>query len=217
MARRLRSAQKALQTAKTVATPSVASTTVSTDVLETQLFQDDAAWETWLEANHTVSSGLWLKISKKASGIASVTYAEALDTALCYGWIDGQKKSHDEQHFLQKFTPRRKNSTWSKRNVGKIAELIEAGRMKPGGQREVDAAKADGRWDRAYSSPSNIQVPADLEAALNRNKKAKTFFEALNKSKRYMILVRIEMVKRPETRKRKIDEFVAMLADHKTL
>ncbi|KAM7193079.1 Bacteriocin-protection, YdeI or OmpD-Associated domain containing protein [Naviculisporaceae sp. PSN 640] len=216
MSRRLRSAQKALQTAKTVATPPV-TTTTSPVALDTQLFQDDTAWETWLEANHTVSSGLWLKISKKASGIPSVTYAEALDTALCYGWIDGQKKTHDEQHFLQKFTPRRKNSTWSKRNVGKIAKLIEAGRMKPAGQREVDAAKADGRWERAYSSPSNIQVPADLEAALNRNKKAKTFFEALKKSKRYMILLRIEMVKRPETRKRKIDEFVAMLADNKTL
>lgn len=216
MSRRLRSSQKVLQMAKTAVTPA-ASQNAPAAVMETQLFPDDTAWETWLKANHTVSSGLWLKISKKGSGIASVTYAEALDTALCYGWIDGQKKSHDEHHFLQKFTPRRKNSTWSKRNVGKIAELIEAGRMKAGGQREVDAAKADGRWARAYSSPSNIQVPADLEAALGRNKKAKTFFEALNKSKRYMILLRIEMVKRPETRKRKIDEFVAMLADHKTL
>ncbi|KAM7217621.1 hypothetical protein V8F06_007005 [Rhypophila decipiens] len=215
MSRRLRSAQKALQATSSSSTATRATSSAST--LETQLFTDDKAWETWLSANHTSSTGLWLKISKKASGIASVTYDEALNTALCYGWIDGQKKSHDASHFLQRFTPRRKNSTWSKRNVGKIAELITAGRMQPGGLKEVDAAKADGRWERAYSSPSNITVPEDFQAALEGNKEAKSFFEGLNKSKRYMILLRIEIVKRPETRRRKIEEFVGMLADHKTL
>ncbi|KAM7196583.1 Bacteriocin-protection, YdeI or OmpD-Associated domain containing protein [Rhypophila sp. PSN 637] len=216
MSRRLRSAQKALQATSSSSTATRA-TSSSASTLETQLFTDDKAWEKWLSANHTSSTGLWLKISKKASGIASVTYDEALNTALCYGWIDGQKKSHDGSHFLQRFTPRRKNSTWSKRNVGKIAELIQAGRMQPGGLREVDAAKADGRWERAYSSPSNITVPEDFQAALEGNKEAKRFFEGLNKSKRYMILLRIEMVKRPETRRRKIEEFVSMLADQKTL
>ncbi|KAK4206483.1 bacteriocin-protection, YdeI or OmpD-associated-domain-containing protein [Rhypophila decipiens] len=217
MSRRLRSAQKALQATASSSSTATRATSSSTSIPETQLFRDDTAWENWLSVNHTSSTGLWLKISKKASGISSVTYEEALNTALCYGWIDGQKKSHDASHFLQKFTPRRKNSTWSKRNVGKIAELITAGRMQPGGLKEVDAAKADGRWERAYSSPSNIQVPEGFQAALEGNKEAKSFFEGLNKSKRYMILLRIEMVKRAETRRRKIEEFVGMLADHKTL
>lgn len=232
MSRRLRSATKTLvqaakppsatpvataATSATAATTTAPSATPTTTELQTQLFQDADAWQSWLETNHTELSGLWLKISKKGSGIVSVTYDEAVDTALCFGWIDGQKKSSDENHFLQRFTPRRKNSIWSKRNVGKVAVLTDAGRMRPGGQREVDAAKADGRWDRAYSFPSNIQVPADLETALNRNKKAKVFFEALNRSKRYAMLLRIEMAKRPETRRRKIDEFVQLLADHKTL
>ncbi|KAK3322719.1 bacteriocin-protection, YdeI or OmpD-associated-domain-containing protein [Apodospora peruviana] len=212
MSRRLRSTQKVvLQAAAPKPTP------VPAAALPIHLFDDASAWESWLETNHTETSGLWLKISKKGSEVASVTYEEALDTALCFGWIDGQRKSHDEHHFLQKFTPRRKNSMWSKRNVGKIATLVEAGRMRQPGQAEVDAAKADGRWQKAYSSQSSIEIPTDFEAALNRNKKAKTFFEALNKSKRYMFLMRIETAKRTDTRRKKIDQFVQLLAEHKTL
>ncbi|KAK4140939.1 uncharacterized protein C8A04DRAFT_39474 [Dichotomopilus funicola] len=180
-------------------------------------FENAKAWETWLDVNHADQTGLWLKISKKSSGIASVTYDEALDTALCYGWIDGQKKGLDADHFVQRFTPRRKNSLWSKRNVGKVAVLIDAGRMRESGQAEIDAAKADGRWEKAYAPPSTMEVPPDFQAALNRSKKAKTFFEGLGKSKRYAFLWRIETVKREETRKKKVEQFVALLAEGKTL
>ena len=158
-----------------------------------------------------------LKISKKGCAVASVTYDEAVDTALCFGWIDGQRKSHDESHFLQRFTPRRKTSIWSKRNVDKVAALVAAGRMRPAGQSEVDAAKADGRWEKAYAGSRTIEVPKDFEAALNRNKKAKNFFETLGKTKRFSFLWRIETAKRAETRKRRIDEFVSLLAQQKTL
>jgi uncharacterized protein YdeI (YjbR/CyaY-like superfamily) len=182
-----------------------------------QLFKDANAWEAWLETNHTDTTGLWLKISKKGSGIASVTYDEALDTALCFGWIDGQKKSHDAEHFLQRFTPRRKKSMWSKRNVDKVAVLIAAGRMRQAGEMEIDAAKADGRWEKAYSSSSVMVVPADFQAALDRNKKAKAFFAGLGKTKRYPFLWRIETAKREDTRKKRIEQFVALLAEGKTL
>jgi uncharacterized protein YdeI (YjbR/CyaY-like superfamily) len=176
-----------------------------------------AAWETWLETNHTDPTGLWLKISKKGSAIASITYDEALDTALCFGWIDGQKKSHDVDHFLQRFTPRRKRSMWSQRNCAKVAVLVEAGRMRPAGQAEIDAAKADGRWEKAYSSSSLMEVPDDFQSALDRNKKAKTFFDGLGKTKRYAFLWRIATVKREETRRKKIDQFVELLSEGKTL
>ncbi|GAB1320013.1 Bacteriocin-protection, YdeI or OmpD-associated-domain-containing protein [Madurella fahalii] len=185
--------------------------------LPIQLFEDATAWETWLAANHAQSTGLWLKISKKGSGIASVTYDEAIDIALCFGWIDGQRKSHDAEHFLQRFTPRRKKSIWSKRNVDKVTELIAAGRMRDAGQLEIDAAKADGRWEKAYSSASVMQVPPDFQAALDRNKKAKTFFENLGKTKRYPFLWRIETAKRDDTRKKRIEQFVGLLAGGKTL
>ncbi|KAK3295392.1 bacteriocin-protection, YdeI or OmpD-associated-domain-containing protein [Chaetomium fimeti] len=182
-----------------------------------QLFDHVAAWETWLEANHTDPTGLWLKISKKGSGIASVSYDEALDAALCFGWIDGQKKSHDGDHFLQRFTPRRKRSMWSKRNCAKVAVLVETGRMRQAGQAEIDAAKADGRWEKAYSSASLMEVPEDFQAALGRNKKAKAFFEGLGKTKRYAFLWRIATVKREETRQKKIEQFVGLLSEGKTL
>ncbi|KAK4123137.1 hypothetical protein N657DRAFT_634336 [Parathielavia appendiculata] len=210
MSTRTRLAAKALQSAK-AATGSTAA------VPAIQLFENAAAWETWLETNHTDATGLWLKISKKGSGIASITYDEALDVALCFGWIDGQKKSHDEHHFLQRFTPRRKNSMWSKRNVNKVAVLIAAGRMRQAGQAEVDAAKADGRWEKAYSSSSTMEVPDDFQAALDRNRKAKTFFESLGKTKRYSFLWRIVTAKREDTRRRNIEKFVGILAEGKTL
>ncbi|KAK4243474.1 bacteriocin-protection, YdeI or OmpD-associated-domain-containing protein [Corynascus novoguineensis] len=223
MATRTRRAAKALQAIKPTLVASTASsnirTTKSTSTASEpiQLFEDVKAWETWLEANHTDTAGLWLKISKKGSSVVSVTYEEALDTALCFGWIDGQKKSHDADHYIQRFTPRRKGSVWSQRNVAKVAVLIEAGRMRGAGLAEVEAAKADGRWEKAYASSSAIQVPDDFQAALDRNPKAKTFFEGLGKTKRYPFLWRITTAKREETRKKKIEQFITILARGETL
>ena len=171
----------------------------------------------WLAKNHDKSAGLWLKIAKKASGIPTVTYAEALDVALCYGWIDGQKGSFDDQYFLQRFTPRRPKSIWSKINVGHVERLIASGEMKPAGLRAVEAAKQDGRWDAAYSSQTNIEVPADFKSALNKNKKAKVFFESLTNSKRYSFLFRITTAKKIETREKRIRQFVEMLAKGETI
>lgn len=185
--------------------------------LPIRLFKNDAAWEKWLESNHAESEGLWLKISKKGASVPSVTYDQALDIALCFGWIDGQKKSHDEEHFLQKFTPRRKRSMWSQRNVGKVAVLIESGRMRPAGQAEIDAAQADGRWEQAYSSSSTMSVPDDFQAALARNKPALKVFETLNKTQRYSILWRIETAKRADTRQRRIQQAVEQLAEQKAI
>lgn len=185
--------------------------------IPTLCFENQSKWETWLAENHATSSGLWVQIAKKNSNIPSVTYDEALDIALCFGWIDGQRKSYDERHFVQRFTPRRKKSLWSKRNVDKVAKLTEAGRMQQSGQVEIDTAKADGRWDRAYSSASVMEVPLDFQTALEVNEKARKFFDALNKTQRYSFLWRIETTKRPETRKRKIGQFVDLLAEHKTL
>ncbi|CRK16804.1 hypothetical protein BN1723_011085, partial [Verticillium longisporum] len=182
-----------------------------------RLFDTAVAWETWLVANSQDLAGVWLQIAKKAASKPTVTYDQALDAALCYGWIDGQRKTHDAEHFLQRFTPRRKNSMWSKRNVDKVAVLIQESRMRASGQAEIDAAKADGRWERAYAGASNIQVPADFQAALLKNSSAKSFFEALNKTQRYPFLWRIETTRRPETRRRRIDEYVTLLADHKPL
>jgi uncharacterized protein YdeI (YjbR/CyaY-like superfamily) len=174
-------------------------------------------WESWLEAHHSEPAGLWVKISKKGAATPTISYGETLDSALCYGWIDGQKKSHCEEYFIQKFTPRRKNSLWSKRNVDKVEDLIKSGRMRQSGQAEIDAAKADGRWERAYLSPSLIQVSPDFQSALDANKKAKKFFESLNKTKRYSFLWRIETAKRADTRQRRIQQFVEMLAKHQSL
>ncbi|KAF6820884.1 hypothetical protein CPLU01_12644 [Colletotrichum plurivorum] len=180
-------------------------------------FENQAAWEAWLEDHHTETSGAWLQIAKKDAENPTVTYDEAVDAALCFGWIDGQAKTHDAQHYIRRFTPRRKGSLWSKRNVDKVSVLTESGRMRPSGQAEVDAAKADGRWARAYSAASVQEVPLDFQAALEGNEEARRFFEALNKTQRYTFLWRIETVKRAETRRRKIGEFVGLLAEHKTL
>ncbi|GJC90301.1 hypothetical protein ColLi_13139 [Colletotrichum liriopes] len=181
------------------------------------LLPDETAWQDWLQSSHRESSGVWLQIAKKNAEKPSVTYEQALEVALCFGWIDGQRKAFDEQHFIQRFTPRRKNSMWSKRNVDKVMMLTQSQRMTPAGQAEVNAAKADGRWDRAYSSASVMEVPVDFEEALKENDEAKKFFDALNKTQRYVFLWRIETTRRPETRKRKIDEFVDLLAEHKLL
>jgi uncharacterized protein YdeI (YjbR/CyaY-like superfamily) len=174
-------------------------------------FASQAKWTEWLAKNHEKSAGLWLKIAKKDSGIATVTYAEALEVALCYGWIDGQKGSFDENYFLQKFTPRRPKSIWSKINVEKVEKLIKDGRMKPAGLKAIEAAKADGRWTKAYAGQKTMTVPEDFQSALNKSKKAKAFFETLNSVNRYAILFRIHNVKKAETRTRKIKQFIEML------
>ena len=174
-------------------------------------FTSQPKWADWLAKQHDKSAGVWLKLSKKDSGIPSVTYNEALEVALCYGWIDGQKNSFDEKYFLQKFTPRRPKSIWSKINVEKVERLIASGQMKPAGLKAIEAAKADGRWEQAYSSQKNISVPEDFQSALDRNKKAKAFFETLNSANRYSFLFRIETAKKAETRAKRIQQFVEML------
>jgi uncharacterized protein YdeI (YjbR/CyaY-like superfamily) len=173
--------------------------------------------ETWLEANHASSDGFWLEFAKKGSGIRSVVYAEALELALSFGWIDGQARPLDDRRYLQRFTPRRARSTWSKINRGKAERLIAEGRMRPAGLREVERARADGRWDEAYDSPTTATVPDDFRKALDAEPAAKQFFESLGRTKRYSFLYRIADAKRPETRSRRIAEFVALLAEGKTL
>jgi uncharacterized protein YdeI (YjbR/CyaY-like superfamily) len=175
-----------------------------------RLFRDAAAWEAWLVA-HADAPGLWLKIAKKDQGVVSVSYPEALDVALCHGWIDGLKRSCDAQYFLQRFTPRRPRSVWSKINIGKVEALIAAGRMRAGGLREVEAAQADGRWQAAYDSARNIEVPDDLAAAFKKNTKARKFFEQIDRTNRYAVLWRIQTAKKPETRAARIEKLVAML------
>ena len=179
--------------------------------LPTLPFASKKKFADWLAKNHDKSVGLWLKIAKKATEISTVTYAETLDVALCYGWIDGQKGSFDEQYFLQKFTPRRPKSIWSKINVQHVERLIASGEMKPSGLKAVEAAKQDGRWDAAYASQKNIEVPEDFQSALDKNKKAKAFFETLSNSKRYSFLFRITTAKKAETREKRIRQFVEML------
>lgn len=181
------------------------------------LFADRTAFRKWLSAHHASQPGLWLRIAKAASPLESVTYAEALDVALCFGWIDGQKKSYDADSFLQKFTPRQKRSGWSKRNREHVARLVAAGEMHPAGLAAVEAAKADGRWDRAYDSPGSATVPDDFRAALAENAEAKAFFETLKGANRYAILYRIQTAVKAETRARRIAEFVAMLERRETL
>jgi len=181
------------------------------------LFKSAKAFEAWLKKNHATSEGLWLKIAKRGSNEPSVTYPEAVEIALCWGWIDGQKKSFDDQHYLQRFTPRRARSVWSKINVEKVQALIEAGRMQAPGQAQVEAAKADGRWARAYDGARTSTVPEDLQAALEAEPAAKTFFASINASNRYAILWRIQTAARAETRARRIAQLVGMLARGETI
>lgn len=180
-------------------------------------FASTAAFEAWLEAEHAHAAGLWLKIAKKDTGIATVTHAEALDVALCFGWIDGQRRGLDERWFLQRFTPRRRRSRWSKINTDHVARLVAAGRMRPAGLAEVEAAQADGRWDAAYAGQRTATVPPDLQAALDANPRAAAFFATLRGANRYAVLYRVQDAKRPETRARRIATFVAMLARGETL
>lgn len=181
------------------------------DDLPVIAFDDADAWERWLVAQAD-AKGLWLKIAKKGAGVATVTYAEALDVALCHGWIDGQKRSFDAQFFLQRFTPRRPKGLWSKINIGHVERLVAAGRMREGGLREVEAAKADGRWDAAYDGARNMTVPPELAAALAKNRKAKAFFETLNSTNRYAVCWRVQTAKKPETKAKRVETLVAMLA-----
>ncbi len=180
-------------------------------------FESDAAWAAWLAANHGASSGVWLRLAKKSSNASSVSYAQAIDVALCYGWIDGQKKGDSEQHWLQRFTPRTRTSIWSKINRQKALALIASGEMKAAGLKEVERAKKDGRWKDAYDSARSATVPNDLQVALNRNAKAKAFFATLNGQNRYAVLFRIQTAKKPETRARRIQMFVEMLEKHETI
>ncbi|HZM63601.1 MAG TPA: YdeI/OmpD-associated family protein [Candidatus Saccharimonadales bacterium] len=168
-------------------------------------------WETWLAKHHEQPESIWVKFAKKASGLQTMTYDEALDIALCYGWIDAQLKPFDKTYYLQKFSPRRAKSVWSKRNVSKVDKLIKAGKMKPAGLAQVEAAKKDGRWAQAYDSSANIQVPDDFAAALAHNPKAKSFFENLNKTNRYAVLWRIQTARKPETRQARIVKLTDML------
>ena len=175
-------------------------------------FRSSAGFRKWLSANHRQAEGIWLRIFKKHSGEPSVTYAEALDEALCFGWIDGQKQRGDDASWLQRFTRRRPKSGWSKRNTQHAERLMKGGRMRAAGQAEIDAAKKDGRWAAAYDSPSKATLPEDFLAVLGRNKKAKAFFETLNKANRYAIAYRLQTAKKPETRQKRMEMILAMLA-----
>jgi uncharacterized protein YdeI (YjbR/CyaY-like superfamily) len=184
--------------------------------MQTKSFESPRAFRAWLTKNHKRSEGIWLRIYKKHSGVATVTYAEALDQALCYGWIDGQKQPHDTQSWLQKFTPRRPNSGWSKNNTKHAERLIKSGAMTAAGLREVEGAKADGRWQAAYDAFGSGLVPDDFLQELARNKKAKAFFATLNKTNLYSIVYRLQTAKRPETRAKRIQAIIGMLARGET-
>ncbi len=184
--------------------------------LPTLPFESKKKWADWLTKQHDKFAGVWLKLAKKDSGIASVTYEEALDVALCYGWIDGQKKGFDDQYWLQKFTPRGVKSIWSKINTEKAEGLIASGDMKPAGLKAIEAAKQDGRWDAAYASQKNSSVPADFQSALEKNRKAKAFFATLKSSDRYSFLFRLHHAKKAETREKHIKRFIEMLENGET-
>lgn len=181
------------------------------------LFKDQQQWASWLEAHHASSPGIWMQIAKKSSGLTSVSYVEALEEALCYGWIDGQKKSHDESSWLQKFTPRGPKSVWSKINREKAQELVKLKRMKAAGLKAIEAAKQNGCWDSAYDGQSKASVPPDLQAALRKNARARAFFETLNSANRYAILYRLQTAKKAETRQKRLEQFVRMLENHEKI
>lgn len=174
-------------------------------------FKTQKEFSTWLETNHDKSDGIWIQLFKKNSGVESVTYAEAVEEALCYGWIDSLVHKHNEESYIQKFTPRRAKSMWSKTNIGHIERLTEERRMKESGLKEVERAKADGRWQQAYDSPTNMKVPEDFLKEISKNKKAKEFFETLNKSNKFAIAFQLHTAKKPETRERRIKKFIEMM------
>lgn len=179
-------------------------------------FRSQNEWEQWLEEHKATSDGIWMKFAKKDSGEESVSYKEAVDSALCHGWIDGQAASLDEKFWLQRFTRRTSRSKWSKINCGKVTELIAQGRMKAAGLAEVERAKADGRWERAYESPRTMVVPEDFQKKLDEHPKARDFFATISNTNRYTILYRIHDAKRPETRARRIEQYITMLLEGKT-
>ena len=193
-----------------------ASATSPTD-LPVVLFESPEAWAAWLAEHHAASEGVYVRIAKKGAPFQTPSYTEALDAALCYGWIDSRKDRYDADSWLQRFTPRRARSPWSQVNRDKVEALVAAGQMKPAGLRAVDAAKADGRWDAAYASQSRATVPDDLQAALDASPEARAFFETLTGANRYAILYRVQAAKKPETRARRIAQFVAMLERHETI
>ena len=190
---------------------------MATDELPVMSFESTDAWDAWLAAHHADSPGLWLKIAKKGTVGATISYSQALDVALCHGWIDGQKGRYDDDYWLQRFTPRKPASKWSKINTERVAALTASGRMRPAGLREVERARADGRWEQAYESQSRVTVPEDLARALAANERARAFFATLDSANRYAILYRIGTAKKPETRAKRIDTFVAMLSEHKKI
>ena len=181
------------------------------------LFASAGDLERWLEAQPAGSSGFWLKLAKKGCPTPSIDYATALESALCFGWIDGQKRPYDESYWLQRFCPRKARSKWSKINRDKATALIESGRMRPGGLREVESARQDGRWEAAYASQSVATVPEDLRAALDADPRAAEFFSTLDSGNRYAVLYRVQEAKRADTRAKRIEKFVAMLHEHETL
>lgn len=181
------------------------------DELPIHLFSGPAELEEWLEENHDSSQGVWLKIAKKGAAEPSVTYDEAVELALCFGWIDSQVRRFDDQHYVQRFTPRRPRGRWSRINREKAEAVIAAGRMRPAGLAEVESAKADGRWDAAYEGQRTAKVPPDLERALDANPAAAEFFASLDSANRYAIVYRLDEAKKPETRERRLKKFVAML------
>ena len=180
-------------------------------------FKSREAWHDWLVSQASDSAGLWLKLAKKSSGIVSISKPDAIDTALCHGWIDGQLDSFDDEYWLIRFTPRQSTSKWSERNRTRALELVEMGRMLPAGAKEIERAQKDGRWAAAYAPQSTAQVPDDLQAALNKNAKARRFFETLDRVNRYAILYRIHNAKKPETRAAHVKKFVAMLTAGETI
>jgi len=181
-------------------------------------FASSKHWKEWLAMNYAISNnGIWLRIFKKDSDEATITYDEALDEALCFGWIDGQKKAYDEKSWLQKFTPRRSKSIWSKRNKTRVAQLIEERRMQPSGLKEIEAAKKDGRWDKAYDSPSQMEIPADFLALLRKDQQAYEFFKTLNKANTYAVAWRLETAKKPETREKRMQILLEMMKKRQKL
>lgn len=189
----------------------------SPDKLEVLQIADDRAWDKWLDQHDGDSPGVWLKIAKKTAPFTTVNHAEALDVAICHGWIDGQRRGLDEHFFLQRFTPRKPRSKWSQINCRKATELIASGRMRPAGLAQVEAAKADGRWDAAYAPQAKAPVPEDLMAALEANPRAADFFATLTGSRRYAFLYRLHHVKDPARRAQRIANYIELLNDERTL
>ena len=189
----------------------------SADAADVRLFTGPSAWEAWLDRNHSVSCGLWLRLAKKGSTLRSITYAEALEIALCYGWIDGHKRGEGDASWLQRFLPRSEKSIWSKINRQKALLLVASGRMKAAGNQAIEAAKKNGMWDAAYDSPKSAVVPEDFQKALGASPRAREFFQVLDRANRYAVLFRIQTVKKADTRTRKIQEFVRMLENHERI